>query len=904
MSIIPQRVLDKIQEVKQKRLPELNLSNNYKEELTEIPAEVFDFDWLQVLDLSRNKITKLPDAIARLQNLTYLDLSRNKITTLPDAIASLKNLSTLDLSDNKITTLPDAIASLQNLTSLDLRSNKITTLPDAITSLQNLTTLYLSNNEITTLPDVIDRLQNLTTLYLGGNQITTLPDAITSLQNLTKLYLSRNQITTLPDAIASLQSLTQLVLRSNQITTLPNAIASLQNLTKLSLNNNQITTLPNAIASLQNLTTLDLNGNPIEKPPPEVLVKGLEAIKNYLRQLEAEGTDYLYEAKLLIVGEGGAGKTTLANKIKSYKYQLKEEDSTNGIEVIQWQFKMKNERDFRVNIWDFGGQEIYHATHQFFLTKRSLYALVADNRKEDTNFNYWLNVVELLSDNSPVIIVKNEKQDRNREINEPQLRGRFSNLQKTLATNFATNRGLPEVLREIKHHITSLPHIGSELPKTWVKVREVLENDSRNYISLDEYLQICDKNGFTLQKDKLQLSGYLHDLGVCLHFQDDPILNNIIILKPNWGTDAVYKVLDNKEVVNNFGKFTWKELQNIWQEEQYAAKQGDLLQLMMNFNLCYEIPHHPKNYIAPQLLSEKQPEYNWNESENIILRYTYDFMPKGIVTQFIVAMHSLIDEQKYVWKSGVILSKDETKAEVIEYYDKREIKIRIAGLHKRDLLTRVTHEFDKIHDSYKQLKFNKFIPCNCSVCRNNQTPHFYKFESLRNRIAKKKYDIECDISFEKVQVLGLIDDVMDRNQLTQDEPKRRGGVTYNTYYNAPVEQAIIQQGNNEMTQNSNNEEKPQPVEQVKLPFAFRNGMFYLFVFVIVFSMIAFFGGSLPLPYLALTIIGTAIFIVLIGVLQLRQDDRLSETNTVDLIKMVLEQLPLIGNLIKQITGKK
>ncbi|TVP67596.1 MAG: GTPase, partial [Nodularia sp. (in: Bacteria)] len=667
---------------------------------------------------------------------------------------------------------------------------------------------------------------------------------------------------------------------------------------------NQITKLPDAIASLQNLTHLDLSDNPIEKPPLEVVKKGLEAIKDYFRQLEAEGTDYLYEAKLLIVGEGGAGKTTLAKKIQNSDYQLQEEDSTQGIEVIQWQFTTENERDFRVNIWDFGGQEIYHATHQFFLTKRSLYALVADNRKEDTNFNYWLNVVELLSDNSPVLIVKNEKQDRNREINEPQLRGRFSNLQKTLATNFATKRGLPELLREIKHHINSLPHIGEPLPKTWVKVREELENDPRNYINLDEYLQICQENGFTLRKDKLQLSGYLHDLGVCLHFQDDPILKNIVILKPTWGTDAVYKVLDNKEVVNNFGKFTWKELQNIWQEEQYAVKQGDLLKLMMNFNLCYEIPNNPQNYIAPQLLSEKQPEYNWDESKNIILRYTYDFMPKGIMTQFIVAMHGLIDEQKYFWKSGVILSLDETKAEIIEYYDKREIKIRIAGLHKRDLLTRITHEFDKIHNSYKQLKFNKLIPCNCSVCINNQTPHFYTFERLRNRIANEKYDVECDISFEKVNVLGLIDDVMDRNQLTQDEPKIRGGDTYNTYYTAPVEKAIIQQGKNEMTQNSNDGEKPQPAEQVKLPFAFRNGMFYLFVFVIVFCMIAFFGGLLPFHYLALTIIGTAIFIVLIGVLQLRQDDRLSETNTVDLIKIVLEQLPLIGNLIKQITGKK
>jgi GTPase SAR1 family protein len=45
-----------------------------------------------------------------------------------------------------------------------------------------------------------------------------------------------------------------------------------------------------------------------------------------------------------------------------------------------------NGKNFRVNIWDFGGQEIYHQTHQFFLTERSLYALVADTRTENTDF--------------------------------------------------------------------------------------------------------------------------------------------------------------------------------------------------------------------------------------------------------------------------------------------------------------------------------------------------------------------------------------------------------------------------------------------------------------------------------------------------------------------------------------
>jgi internalin A len=66
---------------------------------------------------------------------------------------------------------------------------------------------------------------------------------------------------------------------------------------------------------------------------------------------------------------------------------------------------------------------------------------VADARREDTDFYYWLNVVGLLSDNSPLLIVKNEKYDRRREIDERQLRGLFANLKETLATNLATNRG-------------------------------------------------------------------------------------------------------------------------------------------------------------------------------------------------------------------------------------------------------------------------------------------------------------------------------------------------------------------------------------------------------------------------------------------------------------------------------
>jgi internalin A len=41
-------------------------------------------------------------------------------------------------------------------------------------------------------------------------------------------------------------------------------------------------------------------------------------------------------------------------------------ESTHGIDVMVWSFTLADGNTFRVNIWDFGEQAIYHATHQFF----------------------------------------------------------------------------------------------------------------------------------------------------------------------------------------------------------------------------------------------------------------------------------------------------------------------------------------------------------------------------------------------------------------------------------------------------------------------------------------------------------------------------------------------------------
>jgi internalin A len=668
-----------------------------------------------------------------------------------------------------------AQAAEEQREKLDLSEMDLSELPESIGNLTNLKHLNLSRNQLNALPESIGNLTKLTHLYLSRNQLNALPESIGNLSNLIDLSLSVNQLNTLPESIGNLTKLTHLYLYNNQLNALPESIGNLTSLTHLYLYSNQLNALPESIGKLTNLTSLNIDRNSLTQIPPEVVQKGGLAVRHYYRQRLEEKTDYIYEAKLLIIGEGGAGKTSLANKLIDSKYKLKlegtatPEKSTEGIDVLRFDFPHSSGNPFRINIWDFGGQEIYHATHQFFLTKRSLYLLVADTRQDNTDFNYWLEVVELLSEANPAIIVKNEKQDRPCQVNENQLRGRFPNLEKILPTNLASpnNRGLSEILTAVQHHISQLPHIGTPLPKTWVRVREALEADNRNYITQDEFLTLCDTHGFKRREDKLQLSGYLHDLGVCLHFQDDPILKSWIILKPGWGTTAVYTVLDTPEVQQALGCFTHKDLAKIWADAQYSDMRDELLKLMMRFKLCYEIPHRPRTYIAPQLLSPNQPEYTWDDRENLILRYHYDFMPKGMLTRFAVEMHKLIDGE-LIWKDGVILTDGNARAEVIEAYYKNEIRIRVSGFLKKDLLTSIRHEFNKIHDSYEKLRYQELIPCNCPTCKGSQNPHAYALKKLQERIQNQTYETECDKPpYHKVKVHSLIDDAIGHIQISQ-----------------------------------------------------------------------------------------------------------------------------------------
>jgi internalin A len=650
--------------------------------------------------------------------------------------------------------------------------------------------LDLSGKELRKFPIEIASLTNLQSLNLSDNQITVIPEAIANLTSLRILNLDNNQITIIPEAISKLTSLERLDLDKNQITVIPKAIASLSSLESLSLSSNQITVIPEAIRRLPKLEKLDLRNNPLGIPP-EILAPGERReipaaqpiLDYYFATRDPNQTHTLYEAKLLLVGEGSSGKTSLANKILDPDYQLKpatEDTSTQGIDILQWQFSGRDGNAYRINIWDFGGQEIYHQTHQFFLTERSLYLLVADSRKEDTDHYWWLQVVQLYSKDSPVLLIQNEKNNCTCNLNYNQLRGEFTNLGATYRIDLADNRGLAELKTNLKQQLEQLLTNGIPFPNKWFAVRYALENDNRNYIDCAEYEATCRTHGITDRSEMFKLSDFLHKLGVCLHFQRDPLLCNRVILKPNRGTIAVYKILDNKIVKDNLGRFCDADLCDIWQDHEYAEMHHQLLQLMKEFKVCYEIPRRNGEYIAPHLLSSDSPTYDLTTDRSAkVLRFQYKrFMPKGILTRFIVEMHSDIEnvsdpKSALVWKTGVVLQENKSRAEVIEHYQQRDITIKIVGDRPRDFMTIIDRKLREIHE-YFQIEpedYETIIPCNCDVCTASLTPFEFTLDTLHKYLDRGKFSIECQASTTQVDVRGLIDNILSIDRLDRKQDR-------------------------------------------------------------------------------------------------------------------------------------
>ncbi|MDP8207557.1 MAG: COR domain-containing protein [Candidatus Electryonea clarkiae] len=559
----------------------------------------------------------------------------------------------------------------------------------------------------------IDKNQNVIGLNFDQFMLENIPQLLFSFQYLSRFSLYGNKLSKLPKEISELKNLQTLDICSNQLTELPNEISELKNLQTLDISSNQLTELPKEILEFDMEIRWEfaspykgifLEDNPLESPPIEIVKKGKDAVRAYFESLEGERRA-LNEVKVILVGDGGAGKTSLVKRLLGNEFD-KNESQTHGINIDNWLLQDGKDK-VKVNIWDFGGQEIMHATHQFFLSKRSLYILVLDGRKDEKT-EYWLKHIESFGGDSPVLVVIN-KIDENPgfDVNRPFLQDKYEGIKGFYRISCAEDDGIEQFKEQLSEELLQLEMRKTPFAKSWFEVKKQLEEMKEDFISCERYKEICAEAGVDEQTAQDTLVDYLNDLGIALHFKDFE-LDDVHVLEPGWATGAVYKIINSTELADNNGILKMNRLKHILKQregDKYFYPQDKfkfIIELMKKFELCYEMKN--KSVLIPDLTKVAEPPFGFNYGEALKFRIDYDFLPKSVMPRFIVNMHEDI-KGKLLWRTGVVLEDKDFKSQAVIKADEVEkrIFIYVSGDQKRDYFAVILSTFRKINGSFEKL---------------------------------------------------------------------------------------------------------------------------------------------------------------------------------------------------------
>lgn len=349
-----------------------------------------------------------------------------------------------------------------------------------------------------------------------------------------------------------------------------------------------------------------------------------------------------------------------------------------------------------------------HATHQFFLTERSLYMLVLNGREggEDVDAEYWLKHIESFGGESPVIVIQNKITQHPFDLNYRGLRARYPQIRGFVKTDCKDQIGLSELRELVESVVGGMPEVRMQFPTDWFTIKERLESMDAEYLGYQGFVELCAQEGIEDESDRDTLAFVLHCLGIALNYRDDLRLRETSVLKPEWVTHGIYNILNAKKLAERQGELQLKDLQELLPKKRYPLdKHLFLLELMRKFSLCLPFQDEADRYLVPELLGKEEPEEvaMFQPEHCLNFEYHYGVLPEGLLPRFIVRTHTLSRGQQR-WRSGVVLSYEDCRALVKAEPIERRVLVRVRGGDagaRRSLLAIIRYDLDRIHTEFK-----------------------------------------------------------------------------------------------------------------------------------------------------------------------------------------------------------
>lgn len=598
--------------------------------------------------------------------LERLQIRRNNKLSRIEGLEQLQQLSSLSFSACHGLTQPPPLDDLKQLTSLSFSScDNLTCLPplDHLRELQDLNVSGCA--KIEQLPS-LDKLDRLTELYLGDcRSLRQLPQ-LTHLKQLTKLDLSHNRTTMeIPAEIRSMKNLRMLDLRGTNLRSLPNWLPEITE--QFSLEKNRWDPgIHKAIVYLDGTTVDDI-------PDMSIFEQPYEVIAEWFRKRSQGDTRPLNEIKVVFLGDGEAGKShTIARLMNNGGEPVDYTDqSTPGIVIKHKEYHLDG-RDFTVHYWDFGGQEIMHSMHRIFLTGRTMYVVLL-NARDDTQGDrarYWLHNIQSFAPNAPVLLVLNKiDQNENASVDEPDLRSRYEKLTQVVklsAKTYTEEKFNEQFTDVLLRQIQKTGFLDAEWPDSWTQVKRELELMKPHYITGDDYQEICAR--CHVDDNRKNLLHWFNDLGIsfCCCDSDDYALEDYVILRPDWITNALYIILFNRLVGARNGLIPHKTIYDLlkWAHRdkgirctlpsaKYSA--GDIqyvLGVMRKFQLSLDAGDQRE--FIPMLCQQNSTvdvQYYRKDADTLEFTMVFDYLPNNLLHRLMVERHTELDLEN-AWRTG------------------------------------------------------------------------------------------------------------------------------------------------------------------------------------------------------------------------------------------------------------
>ena len=482
--------------------------------------------------------------------------------------------------------------------------------------------------------------------------------------NLHTLDLSYSAIRKIPKEIHKLKSLRYLDLRGLRLVDLPEWLLDIAEGFTTSLD----------WRAGQNNAWVRLHATTVDTiPDMSIFDQPYEIVSEWFRSRSRGSIHPLNEIKVVFLGDGEAGKShTIARLMNDGGEPIDYTDqATPGIVIKHKEYEVDG-RKFRVNYWDFGGQEIMHSMHRIFLTGRTMYVVLL-NARDDTQSNrakYWLHNIQSFAPDAPVLLVLNKiDQNENASVDERDLRSRYDKLTQVIklsAREFTRDEFNNHFTSVLLEEIQKTGFLDAQWPATWTQVKTKLENMDTHYIWGDEYQAICCE--CKVDDNQKNLLHWFNDLGIsfCCAGDDDYTLEDYVILRPDWITNALYIILFNRQEGAYNGLIPHRSIYNLLRNAhkdsairctlpnaRYTA--GDVqyvLGIMRKFNLSF--PHGVDHEFIPMLCQQNSmvdlKDYHWDEK---VLEFNmeFDYLPNNLLHRLMVDRHDELDMDN-VWRTG------------------------------------------------------------------------------------------------------------------------------------------------------------------------------------------------------------------------------------------------------------